>query len=192
MKLLVNRVFISNFVLDNLKTMKLFYILMLIPFWSCSAQQKLKIETILVEPSRVTKENPETGKVFQHTTFVPVAASLEPMISVQKKENNMLTFLLQGNIRSAGHSINRVKRIRFESAEQEGDKLTLKYYVEIKHIPGKEGGNVRGYNYTKVENYTLPKAVKQVYIELYEHRINLHSASKQPKLKLVAKELLEL
>lgn len=64
MKLLVNRVFISNFVLDNLKTMKLFYILMLIPFWSCSAQQKLKIETILVEPSRVTKENPETGKVF--------------------------------------------------------------------------------------------------------------------------------
>lgn len=114
------------------------------------------------------------------------------MISVQKKENNTLTFLLQGNIRSAGHSINRVKRIRFESAEQEGDKLTLKYYVEIKHIPGKEGGNVRGYNYTKVENYTLPKAVKQVYIELYEHRINLHSASKQPKLKLVAKELLEL
>ena len=100
------------------------------------------------------------------------------MISVQKKENNTLTFLLQGNIRSAGHSINRVKRIRFESAEQEGDKLTLKYYVEIKHIPGKD--------------YTLPKAVKQVYIELYEHRINLHSASKQPKLKLVAKELLEL
>lgn len=188
MKLLVNRVFISNFVLDNPKIMKLFYILMLIPFLNCSAQQKLKIETILVEPSRVIKENPETGKMIQHTTFVPVTASLEPKISVQRKEANTLTFLLQGNISSAGHSINRVKRIRFESAEQVGDSLTLKYYVEIKHIPGKEGGNVRGYNYTKVENYTLPKAVKQVYIELYEHRINLHSASKQPKLKLVAKE----
>ncbi len=44
----------------------------------------------------------------------------------------------------------------------------LKYFVEIKLISGKEGANLRGYNYTKQETYKVPKGVKVIHIELFE------------------------
>src|SRR5690606_25407665 len=107
-------------------------------------------------------------------------------------ENDKLTFLLQGNISSGGHSINKVRRIRLEKVLQEGNSVRLKYYVEIKYIPGKEGANVRGYNYSQEETYNIPEGIQSVYVEMYEDRINKKEGSQQPKLKLVAKQVFEL
>lgn len=172
--------------------MKLVYLLICIPFLNCSAQRKLNIEPILSEPSRVTQEDPETGRTIQRTTSTIVTDVLDPMIKLQSKENGKLTFLLQGNITSSGHSINKVKKIRLEKVQQEGGSITLKYYVEIKHIPGKEGANVHGYNYSQNETYNIPKGVQSVYIEMYEDRINKKTGSKQPDLKLVAEQAFNL
>lgn len=172
--------------------MKLFYLLLCISFLNCSAQRKLNIETILAEPSRITQEDPETGKTIQRTTLSVVTNVLEPMIQLQVKENDKLAFLLQGNISSGGHSINKVRRIRLEKAQQEGNSVRLKYYVEIKYIPGKEGANVRGYNYSQEETYNIPEGIQSVYVEMYEDRINKKEGSQQPKLKLVAKQVFEL
>lgn len=172
--------------------MKLLCLLMCIPFLNCSAQRKLNIETILAEPSRITQEDPETGKIIQRTTLSVVTNVLEPIIKLQSKANDKLTFLLQGNISSSGHSINKVRRIRLEKAQQEGNCVRLKYYVEIKHIPGKEGANVRGYNYSQQETYKIPEGVQSVYVEMYEDRINKKAGSKQPDLKLVTEQVFEL
>ena len=172
--------------------MKLWYLLMCIPFLNCSAQRKLNIETILAETSRITQEDPETGKTIQRTTLSVVTNVLEPMIKLQSEENGELTFLLQGNISSGGHSINKVRRIRLEKEPQQGNSIKLKYNVEIKHIPGKEGANVRGYNYSQQETYHVPKGVQSVYVEMYEDRINKKAGSKQPDLKLVAEQVFEL
>lgn len=172
--------------------MKLVYLLMCIPFLNCSAQRKLNIETILAEPSRITQEDPETGKTTQRTTLSVVTNVLEPMIKLQSKANDKITFLLQGNVSSSGHSINKVRRIRLEKAQQEGNSVRLKYYVEIKYIPGKEGANVRGHNYSQQETYHIPEGVQSVYVEMYEDRINKKADSKQPYLKLVAEQVVEL
>src|SRR5690606_27317437 len=102
--------------------MKLLYLLMCILFLICSAHKKLHIETILAEPSRITQEDPETGKTIQRTTLSVVTNVLEPMIKLQSEENGELTFLLQGNISSGGHSINKVRRIRLE---KESHKVTV-------------------------------------------------------------------
>lgn len=165
---------------------------MCILFLNCSAQQKLNIETILAEPSRITQEDPETGKTIQRTTLSVVTNVLKPMIKLQSKTNDKITFLLQGNISSSGHSINKVRRIRLEKVQQESNSVWLKYYVEIKYIPGKEGANVRGYNYSQEETYHIPEGVQSVYVEMYEDRINKKAGSKQPDLKLVAEQVFEL
>lgn len=172
--------------------MKLLYLLMCILFLNCSAQRKLNIETILAEPSRITQEDPETGKTIQRTTLNVVTDVLKPMIKLQSEANDKITFLLQGNVSSSGHSINKVRRIRLEKVQQESNSVRLKYYVEIKYIPGKEGANVRGYNYSQQETYHIPKGVQSVYVEMYEDRINKKAGSKQPDLKLVAEQVFEL
>ena len=164
--------------------MKLLYILMLFPFLSCSAQNKLKIETILAAPARVTAQNTETGRIYSQSRYVTQTARLEHAILMQNQSDNKLIFQLQGN----GLSINKVKKIRFEKSEPIGDSITLKYYVEIVNIAGKEGATVQGYNYSKMESYTIPKNAKVIKIELYEDRVTQRTGSKLPKLKLVAEK----
>src|SRR5690606_24982417 len=111
--------------------MKLSYLLMCILFLHCSAQQKLNIETILAEPSRITQEDPETVKTVQRTTIRVLTNVIESMMKLQSEENGELTFLLQGNISWGAHSINKVRRIRLEKEPQQGNSIKLKYYVEI-------------------------------------------------------------
>ena len=117
---------------------------------------------------------------------------MEHAILIQSQSGNELIFLLQGNIASGGLSINKIKKIRFEKAEQIGDSITLKYYVEIVNLAGKEAATVEGYNYSKEELYTIPKDVKAIKIELYENRIEQRTGSKLPKLKLVAEQTFDL
>ncbi|MNE77985.1 hypothetical protein D3C80_1743480 [compost metagenome] len=93
------------------------------------------------------------------------------------KTAETLKFRLQGNVHSSGHTINQVRKIRFEKGEQYGNTITLRYFVEIKRIPGKEKADVRGYNYTKDETYKIPNDVKLIKIELYEDRINESSVT---------------
>ncbi|MDM1298316.1 hypothetical protein HXZ94_07350 [Empedobacter falsenii] len=165
---------------------------MLFPFLSCSSQTKLKIETILSAPAIVTVQNAETGRTYSQSRYVTQTARLEHAILMQSQSDKQLIFLLQGNIVSAGLSINKVKKIRFEKAEQIGDSITLKYYVEIVNIGGKESATVAGYNYSKEESYKIPKDVKAIKIELYEDRIKQRTGSKIPKLKLVAEQTVDL
>lgn len=171
--------------------MKLPYILMFIPFLNCLGQNKLKIETIMAQPATVTAVVPETGRKYNRSTYVTVTKRVDPAIVLQTKADHQVKFLLQGNISSQGLSANKVRKIRFEKGNQQGNSITLKYYVEIVHIPGKEGATVHGYNYSKEEIYKIPKDINVIHIELYEDRIKQRTGSKSPKLKLVANEIFD-
>lgn len=171
--------------------MKVFCLMMFLNFFSCSAQKKLHTETIFAKLARVTSKDVKTGRVFPNDTYIPITKRLEPEIILKNKDKNKLTFSLQGNISTGGHAINRIKKIRFEKGVQSGDTLTLKYFVEIKQIPGKESANIRGYNYTKQETYKVPKDVKVIDIELYEDHTLKGINYKKEKLKLVAQQTFE-
>lgn len=169
-----------------------FLILVLLTFcsvYACKAQNKLIIESILSKPKSVTRVVPETGKGYRSSTFVEVTERLQPKIIMQPLKNKLLLFEVQGNINSSGHSINHVKKIRFEKVITSKDTLTLQYFVEIKHIPGKEGNEIRGYNYKKQLDYKIPKGIKVIKLELYEDRISQRTGSQHPKLKLVANHI---
>ncbi|KZE78450.1 hypothetical protein HX017_05250 [Myroides marinus] len=139
--------------------------------------QTLQIATIYTEPKQVTREVPETGKQHTYTTSQEVTERLVPAVYLVLKEDKILRFRIQGNISSSGHRIRKVSKIRFEQAEQFGNSITLKYYVVVKHIPGKEGNTIAGYNYSKEEKYKIPINVKVVNIEVYEEHPN-----QEPKL----------
>lgn len=171
--------------------MKVLCLMMFLNFFSCAAQKKLHTETIFAKLARVTSKDVQTGRVFPNDTYIPITKRLEPEIILKKKDNNKFTFSIQGNISTGGHAINRVKKIRIEKGVQSGDTLTLKYFVEIKQIPGKESANVRGYNYTKQETYNIPKDVKVINIELYEDHTLKGINYKKEKLKLVAQQTFE-
>lgn len=168
------------------------YIILLFPFLSCSVQNKLKIETILAAPARVTSQNVETGRTYPRSTYVIVTPLLDHAILMLNQSDKTIDLLLQGNISSSGLSINNIKKIRLKKTEQVGDVITLKYYVEIVNISGKEGSTVQGYNYSKVESYKIPDKVKTLKVELYEDRISQRTGSKLPKLKLVAEHFFDL
>lgn len=146
--------------------------------------QKLQISTIYTEPARVTREVPGTDSTHTFATQKEIVERLDPRISMLFKNTESLQFRIQGNISSGGHSINQIRKIRFEKGAQVGNSITLRYFVEIKKKPGKESANVRGYNYVKDENYQIPKDVKIINVELYEHHIN----TSETKPKLIAQQ----
>ncbi|WP_185155114.1 hypothetical protein [Chryseobacterium sp. c4a] len=149
---------------------------------SCkTSSQKLKVTAIYTEPKRVTKEVSTTGKTHTYTTRMAVMERFDPKVFMLSRNAEILQFRIQGNISSGGHTIHQVRKIRFEKGTQNGNIITLKYYVEIKKIPGKESANVQGYNYTNDETYKIPNDVKIIRVELYEDRINDDLGS-NPKL----------
>ncbi|WP_407481311.1 hypothetical protein [Elizabethkingia meningoseptica] len=143
--------------------------------------QKLNVTTIYSEPKRSTREVPETGGIHNYTARKEVTERFSPMIVMISKNAEILKFRIQGNISSGGHNINRIKKIRFEKGEQNGNSMTLKYYVEIKRIPGKESADVTGYNYSKDESFKIPNDIKIIKIELYEEQTN-DTSGRIPKL----------
>lgn len=158
--------------------------------FGCEANaQKLNVTTIYSEPNRVTREVLETGGKHTYTTRKEVTERLNPMIVMTSKNAEILKFRIQGNISSGGLNINQVRKIRLEKVAQNGKSMTLKYYVEVKKIPGKEGSDVMGYNYTKDETYKIPNDVKIIKIELYENQIKDTSATTP---KLIAKQTFDL
>ncbi|WP_258862527.1 hypothetical protein [Sphingobacterium spiritivorum] len=143
--------------------------------------QKLQVTTIYSEPNRVTREVPETGRKHTYTTRKEATERLNPMIFMISKNAEILKFRIQGNISTGGLNINKIRKIRFEKGEHIGNSITLRYYAEVKKIPGKEGSDIVGYNYTKDETYKIPGDVKIIKIELYEDRIKDASGT-NPKL----------
>lgn len=101
--------------------------------FGCEANaQKLNITTIYSEPNRVTREVPETGGKHTYTTRKEVTERLNPMIVMTSKNAETLKFRIQGNISSGGLNINKIRKIRLEEAAQNGNSMTLRYYVEVK------------------------------------------------------------
>ena len=143
--------------------------------------RKLQVTAIYTEPKRVIKEIPGAGVAHAYTTHKEVTERLDPKIFMLSKNAETLKFRIQGNISSGGHTINQVRKIRFEKGVQNGNTITLRYYTEVKRVSGKESANVRGYNYTKDEVYRIPADVKIIKIELYEEHIN-DSSDPNPKL----------
>lgn len=143
--------------------------------------QKLQISTIYTEPKQVTREISGTDKTHSYTTYKEVTERIDPMIFMLSKNGETLNFRIQGNISSGGHTIHQVRKIRFEKGEPSGNSITLRYFVEIKRMAGKESVNVKGYNYTEEETYKIPNVVKIIKIELYEDRIN-EASNRNPKL----------
>lgn len=173
----LNQRFIKNKVVKQLMILASFLTL-----FGCETNaQKLNVTAIYSEPNQVTREVPETGAVHNYTTRKEVTKRLNPMIFLISKNAEILKFRIQGNISSGGLNINQVRKIRFEKGEQNSNSMTLRYYVEIKKIPGKEGSDVVGYNYTKDEIYKIPSDVKIIKIELYEDRIK-NISDTTPKL----------
>ncbi|QQT25550.1 hypothetical protein [Sphingobacterium spiritivorum] len=161
------------------------YFIILTSLWvvlsSNASAQKLKVTTIYTEPNRVTKEIPETGAVQHYTTRKEIAERLNPTILLISKKEKTVKFRIQGNISSGGHNIHQVSKIRLEKGEEKGNILTLKCFVEIKKIPGKESADIAGYNYTKDETCKIPDDVKAIKMELYEERIT-DPSGRTPKL----------
>ncbi|WP_228433447.1 hypothetical protein [Chryseobacterium arthrosphaerae] len=151
--------------------------------------QKLQVSAIYTEPGRITKEVTETGSVHTYSTRKEVTERFDPGIVMISKTKEAITFRIQGNISSGGHTINKVEKLRFEKGEQNGHTIILRYYAEIRKYPGKESAGVNGYNYTKDETYRLPDDVKSIKIELYEDRINDASNTKQ---KPIAQKIFNL
>lgn len=140
--------------------------------------QKPKVTTIYAAAQRLTREVPETGRIYSSTSLREVTARLEPEILMLSKNEGILQFRIQGNIRSSGHQVRHIRGIRYEKGEQGATEVTLKYYVEIKNKPGKEGALIKGYNYTQDISYRIPKGVKRVKIELYDDRLDVKAAVK--------------
>ncbi|WP_311316621.1 hypothetical protein, partial [Elizabethkingia anophelis] len=181
----LNQRFIINKVVKQLMILASFLIL-----FGCEANaQKLNVTTVYSEPNRVTREFPETGGKHTYTTRKEVTERLNPMIVMTSKNAETLKFRIQGNISSGGLNINKIRKIRLEEAAQNGNSLTLRYYVEVKKIPGKESSDVVGYNYTKDEIYKIPNDVKIIKIELYENQIKDTSATTP---KLIAEQTFDL
>lgn len=162
-----------------LRTMKYLMILASIfSLFGCQIKaQTLQVSAIYTAPKQVTREVPETGKQHTYTTYQEVTERFVPAVSLVSKEDKVLRFSIQGNIKSRGLQIRKVSKIRFEQGEQFGNGITLKYYVNIKHIAGKEGASIAGYNYSQEKEYRIPTHVKVVYIEVYEEHPN-----QEPKL----------
>ncbi|MCC9043920.1 hypothetical protein LNQ81_14670 [Myroides sp. M-43] len=138
---------------------------------------KLQVSAVMSEPKLMTREVPETGKQHTYTTYQEVTERFVAAVSLVSKEDKVLRFRIQGNISSRGGQIRKVSKIRFEQGEQFGNGITLKYYVSIKHIPGKEGASIAGYNYSQEKEYKIPAHVKVVHVEVYEEHPN-----QEPKL----------
>lgn len=146
---------------------------------SAEAQKKLEIEPVFVQRHQVSREIPETGGIHTYTTGREVTERLAPQIVRLDSAGGKLRFRLQGNIYSGGHNIRQVRKIRFEKGDDAGDSLILRYYVEVRKIPGKENANVAGYNYSKDISYRIPKDVKRIKVELYEERQEQGSKPRQ-------------
>ncbi|WP_413531945.1 hypothetical protein [Empedobacter brevis] len=168
--------------------MKLHYLFIFFPFFNCSTQNKLKIETIIETPSRITSQNTEARKNNPKSN----TKRLEHAIFIKNKSNKNLALKLQGNISSGGLSIYNVRKIHLEEGQKIGNSMTLKYNVEILNIPGKESANVKGYNYSKEEYYKIPKDVEIIKVELYEDYVTQRMHSNLPKSKLLVEKIIDL
>lgn len=127
------------------------------------------VTTLLVKPQRVELIDPDTKTRHFRTRFVAVNERLEPAIRLEHATHNSLGYTLQGNIASGGLSINRLQRIRTEQ-EIQGTQLTVKHWVQVRRIPGKEAALIRGYNYQQSHTLSLPKHVQGIRIEALEIR----------------------
>lgn len=149
---------------------------------SCKTQdQKLQISPIYAEPKKLINASSEDGKEYLITSLTEVTQRLQALIAIVSQNKEKLKLHIQGNISSAGLSIQKVRKIRFEETKLEDNSISLKYMVEIKKIPGKESANIRGYNYEQEMNYEIPKGVKYIKLELYEDYIGNH-VTEHPKL----------
>ncbi len=143
-----------------------------------SHENSLHITVIEGSPKRIVKEN-EMHQKQHYNTYNDNAERLIPAIKILSKEHNSLKLSIQGNISSAGLSINKVKKVRLEEGKLVENRITLKYIVEIEKIPGKESANIRGYNYEQAVNYNLSKGVQYVKVQLYENYTESHFAERQ-------------
>lgn len=142
-----------------------------------SHENSLHITVIEGIPKRIVKKN-ELHQKQHYNTYSDNAERLIPAIRVLSKEHNRLKLRIQGNISSAGLSINKVRKVRLEEGESGENRITLKYIVEIEKIPGKESAKIRGFNYEQAVNYDLSKGVQYVKVRLYENYTGSHFAER--------------
>ncbi len=181
-----NREKFNSLIDINLHDMKTLYFLISMLLFNCSAQSKLKIETILKAPKKVIHFNEKGDSIDTIMRYVEVTPRYDHQINLLATGSKKIRIQLQGSIYSSGRNIQNVKKIHLVKTIQNENLVTLQYVVEIKSIAGKEGANVNGYNYRKELCFTTPKEIERVEVELYENRLN-----KPKPPKLVAKTMLE-
>lgn len=147
---------------------RIFIMFSLLSLFGCKiSDRKLHIETVLGEYVKASR-TAENGAHIRYNKRITKTPLLEPKIDDIQKVDNKLAYNIQGHINAGGRTIYRIKNIRTDKIVQ-NDTLFIKHYVEIKTIPGKEGANVMGYNYSQKFNQKVQSGIKKVKIELYLH-----------------------
>jgi len=172
--------------------MKSIQLLICLLLLNCGTNKKIKIEPIITEPIRVKVQNPETGALSYKNSYKMVTDPLAPQIIVIENKGGSVHYRIQGNIRSGGLSIHRVKRVSLERVIV-GDVLVLRHTAMVIRLAGKEGSLIKGYNYSKEEYQPIPKGIKSIKIELYEDRTSAsRSQPFTPVIHLLTEESFDL
>lgn len=136
---------------------------------ACDTTPAPVISPILAKPGKRTTIHPDTQITHTYTSYVPVTERLTHAITLQTAEAKTLTYALQGNISSGGHSAQRIQRIRTEQEEQ-GSVLTVRHRVQIQRMAGKEAAYTLGYNYQQAQTVRIAAHIQSIHIMLIEAR----------------------
>jgi len=170
--------------------MKLWNALCCLLSLSCCKAQRTEVSAILAQPESLEYRDSISDRIRYHFRMVPITEVLSPGFIIQNQDPRKFQFIVQGKVASGGRQIRRFKKFRIEK-KQVADTLYVQYYACIVAIPGKEGNQILGYNYKKVETLPLAKDLLYLSLELLEESPPSISGS-GPKIKSLARELITI
>ncbi|MCA5005085.1 hypothetical protein [Sphingobacterium bovistauri] len=143
---------------------KLIFTLSVFSLFKCAIPHKLNVAAIEYTYIAASKTN-KKGAHIRYRKRIPLIEKLDPKIWNIEQFNNKIAYNIRGHITSAGHSINRIKKIKTKK-EIIDNTLYIIHYVLIKNNPGKENANIMGYNYVQTYTHKITQDIKKVKIEL--------------------------
>lgn len=99
--------------------------------------------------------------------YVDATPRLPPQVVILSAEGRRVDYRVQGHFSSAGLAARRIAASWQEQAS-DGGHLTVRHYLRLEAVAGKEGAQVRGYNYQRPFHLTLPDGITRISIELHE------------------------
>lgn len=157
---------------------------------SCQGQSKMETEVLVTDIKAFEKVLSNRKKTNNERVYVDISQKLEPQILIHHKQEKEIIYRIQGNVKSGGLSINAPKKIVSQHV-MSNDTLIITNTVNIVGIAGKEGNNIKGYNYQQDEKLPIPNKIKIVKIQLYEEFSNQKS-KEDNKIVLLTDKTIEI